>query len=80
MKKTSVYLDDEHVERLRRVAEAEGRSQAEVLRDAILMYADKVSANAKGPPRTFRMAGVAEGPGGSIADIPEEELLKGFGE
>lgn len=75
MKKTSVYLADEHVERLRRVAEAEGRSQAEVLRDAILLYSSR-----KDPPRTFRMAGVAEGPGGSIADIPEEELLKGFGE
>ena len=75
MKKTSVYLDDEHVERLRRVAEAEGRSQAEVLRDAILMYTSE-----KRPPRTFAMDGVACGPGGSIADIPEEELLKGFGE
>jgi hypothetical protein len=28
----------------------------------------------------FGMARVAEGPGGSIADIPEEGLLKGFGE
>ena len=75
MKKTSVYLDDEHVEQLRRVAEAEGRSQSEVLRDAILL-----DASENRPPRTFAMDGVACGPGGSIADIPEEELLKGFGE
>ncbi len=75
MKKTSVYLDDEHVERLRRIAEAEGRSQADVVRDAILMYQGRPK-----PRRSFAMRGVAEGPGGSVADIPEEELLRGFGE
>ena len=32
------------------------------------------------PPREFAMDGAVEGPGGSIADVPEEELLKGFGE
>jgi hypothetical protein len=51
-----------------------------VLRDAIIMYGDNVDANKKGPHRTFGMTRVAEGPGGSIADIREEELLKGFGE
>ena len=75
MKKTSVYLSDEHVERLRRLAAEEGRSQAEILRDAILTYASKAAR-----PRRFAMDGVACGPGGSIADIPEEELLEGFGE
>lgn len=75
MKKTSVYLDEEHAAELRRLAEAEGRPQAEILRDAILVYA----AQAR-PKRTFKMAGAVKGPGGSIADIPEEELLKGFGE
>ena len=30
--------------------------------------------------RTFAMKGAFRGPGGSIADIPDEELLKGFGE
>jgi predicted transcriptional regulator len=75
MKKTSVYLSDEHVERLKRIASVEGRSQAEVLRDAILMYESKARV-----PRTFVMSGVAAGPGGSVADIPEEELLEGFGE
>lgn len=32
------------------------------------------------PLREFAMDGAVEGPGGSIADVPEEELLKGFGE
>ena len=75
MKKTSVYLEDEHVERLRQLARREGRSQAEVLRDAILVYAERAK-----PDRNFALSGIAEGSGGSIADIPEEELLKGFGE
>jgi predicted transcriptional regulator len=75
MKKTSVYLDDEHAERLRRAAEAEGRPQAEIIRDAIVQYTSR-----RAVPREFAMSGIAEGPGGSVADIPEEELLRGFGE
>ena len=75
MKKTSVYLEDEQVERLRQLAAREGRSQAEILRDAILTYAEQ-----KKRLRKFALAGIADGPGGSVADIPEEELLKGFGE
>jgi predicted transcriptional regulator len=35
VKKTSVYLDDADVERLRRIAAEEGRSQAEVVRAAL---------------------------------------------
>jgi predicted transcriptional regulator len=75
MKKTSLYLPPEHAERLKQLAEAEGRSQAEIVREAILLYANRATL-----PRTFIMAGIAEGPGGSIADMPEEELLEGFGE
>lgn len=59
---------------MRRVAERERRSQAEVLRDAIKAYVERAARE-----RDFVMAGVAEGPGDSVADIPEEELLKGFG-
>ena len=81
MKKTSVYLDDAHVAILKRAADAEGRSQAEILRDAISLYASRGSQ----PPRKFSMAGIAPGIARrlgyrSIADIPEEELLEGFGE
>ncbi|MBI3973956.1 MAG: ribbon-helix-helix protein, CopG family [Chloroflexi bacterium] len=74
MRKTSVYLEDNQVQQLRRVAERERRSQAEVLRDAIKAYVERAARE-----RDFVMAGVAEGPGDSVADIPEEELLKGFG-
>lgn len=75
MRKTSVYLDEEHVERLRQVAAREGRPQAAILRDAIIAYVSKDTER-----RVFACDGVATGPGDSIADMPEEELLKGFGE
>ena len=75
MKKTTIYLPPEHAGRLKQLAEAEGRSQSEIVRDAILLYASRATL-----PRTFVMAGIAEGPGGSAADIPEEELLEGFDE
>jgi hypothetical protein len=80
-KKTSVYLDEEHVARLKRAAEAEGRSQAEVLRDAIPLYPSRADQ----PPRTFAIDAIAPGIASrfgyrSIADIPENELLAGFGE
>lgn len=70
-----MYLGDEHVARLRQLAAREGRSQAEILRDAIVAYAERGKVD-----RHFALTGIAEGPGGSVADIPEEELLKGFGE
>ncbi len=38
MKKTSVYLSDEDRERLARLAERKGKSQAWVLREALLAY------------------------------------------
>jgi hypothetical protein len=75
MKKTSVYLDAEHAARLKRAAEAEGRSQAEILRDAILMY-----TNAPSQPRSFAMDGVVSVPGLSAVDLSDEEMLEGFGE
>lgn len=38
MRKTSVYLSDEDRERLARLAEREGKSQALILREALAMY------------------------------------------
>lgn len=75
MRKTSVYLteDDEHL--LARLAAREGSSQAEVLRKAVRAYEAIVVAD-----RNFALSGSADGPGGSVADIPEEELLAGFGQ
>jgi predicted transcriptional regulator len=74
VKKTSVYLDDSDVERLSRLAAAEGRSQAEVIRSALAAYEATQTA-----PRVFALDGTWEGDGSSVADVPEEELLAGFG-
>jgi predicted transcriptional regulator len=75
MKKTSVYLEEEQLRRLQQLAEAERRSQSEILRDAIMLYPLPASR----PPRKFAMDGIFRGTGTSVADIPEEELLEGFG-
>lgn len=74
MNKTSVYLTDEEAARLAALAAREGTSQAEVIRRAIRTYEPERRGD-----RTFTLVGCAEGPGGSVADIPEEELLEGFG-
>jgi hypothetical protein len=75
MRKTSVYLDEEQAERLARLARQEGRPQAEILREAVANYQP-------GPPqdRNFVLAGSGHGDGSSIADVPDEDLLAGFGE
>jgi predicted transcriptional regulator len=75
MRKTSVYLDEDQVERLARLARQEGRPQAEILREAVATYQPRPSQD-----RNFALAGSGHGDGSSIADVPEEELLKGFGE
>ena len=77
MRKTSVYLDDERADRLARLARQEGRSQAEVLREAIDAYepkpaSDRDFALAAGFPRI-------DADRRSISQIPERELLQGFG-
>jgi hypothetical protein len=75
MRKTSVYLDEHQAERLAKLARQEGRPQAEILREAVASYEPKPSQD-----RNFSLAGSGHGDGSSIADVPEEELLKGFGE
>ena len=75
MKQYTITLDDEQVERLKRMAETEMKSEEQLLRDLISRYAVE-----SGHERVFAMDGIVEGPGGSIADIPDDELLKGFGE
>jgi len=74
MKKTSVYLDDVDLERLHRLVRREGRTQAEIIREAIAAYEAQHL-----PDRAFAVAGSFEGDGTSVADMPEEELLRGFG-
>jgi hypothetical protein len=75
MRKTSVYLDEDQAERLARLAREEGRPQAEILREAVATYQPKPSQD-----RNFALAGSGHGDGSSIADVPEEDLLEGFGE
>jgi predicted DNA-binding protein len=78
MRKTSVYLDDELAERLSLLAREEGRSQATILREALATYRPKPSQD-----RNFALASGFEridGDPRSISEIPEAELLEGFGE
>jgi predicted transcriptional regulator len=77
VRKTSVYLDDELAGRLARLARELGRSQAEVLRDAIATYEPRSSVD-----RTFALASGFEridDDQRAISEIPEPELLDGFG-
>lgn len=74
MDKTSVYLSRRDRERLARLARQEGISQAEVIRKALAAYVPEPRG-----PRDFALSRSGDGPGGSIADVPEEELLEGFG-
>lgn len=77
VRKTSVYLDDALSERLAQLAREEGKSQAEVLREAIAAYRpsssrDRGFALAAG----FRRVDADRRP---ISEIGEDELLDGFG-
>jgi predicted DNA-binding protein len=77
MRKTSVYLDNEQAARLARLARELGRSQADVLREAIATYQPEPIRD-----RDFAVAAgftrIDEDPR-PISQIPEEELLEGFG-
>ena len=75
VRKTSVYLSDEAAERLAQLAAIEGRPQAQIIRDALALYERPMLVD-----RNFAMFDTGEGDGRSVADIPEEELLEGFGE
>jgi predicted DNA-binding protein len=77
VRKTSVYLSERESARLAELARSEGRSQAEIIRDAILAYippgtGDRDFALAAGFPR------IDHDPR-PISEIPEDELLDGFG-
>lgn len=77
-KKTSVYLDPDQARRLTDLADILGRSQAEIIRDAIAKYdpigkGDRNFALARG----FRRI---DGDPRPISEIPDTDLLDGFGE
>jgi hypothetical protein len=75
MKPYTVMLTDEQIERIRRMAETVMKPEDQFVRDIIDRYTVE-----SGFERYFAMDGAGRGPGGSIADVPEEELMKGFGE
>ncbi len=75
MKKTSVYLSNEDEDRLEWLARLEGASRAAIIRRAIAGYVPQQVGD-----RNFAGAGSGEGPGDSVCDLSEEELLQGFGE
>lgn len=74
MQKTSVYLSAEEAARLATLAERERTSRAEVIRRAIRSYEPSVRGD-----RNFAVVGSGEGPGDSVADHTDDELLDGFG-
>jgi predicted DNA-binding protein len=78
MRKTSVYLDDEQARRLARLSRAAGRPQSQIIREAIAEYEPPASGD-----RNFALAGNFERVDGDprpISEIPEDELMRGFGE
>lgn len=74
MNKTSVYLSAEETTRLAALAKREGTSQAEVIRRAIKSYQPLRRGD-----RDFALSGAASGPGTSVAELTDEELMTGFG-
>ncbi|HUP66005.1 MAG TPA: CopG family transcriptional regulator [Thermoanaerobaculia bacterium] len=73
MRKTTIYLPDELKSDVERIAEAENRTEADVIRDAIAVA---VSARRPEPPRIPLFDGELSDP--TIAERVEE-LLEGFG-
>jgi len=78
VRKTSVYLSEDESRRLAELAGSEGRSQAEIIRAAILAYVPRSADDGN-----FALAAGFEridSDPRSISEIPEEELFEGFGE
>lgn len=74
MKKTSLYLEPWVDRDLRRIAEAEGKSKAEVIREALAARAMDAS-----PQPRIKAIGVFSGTPGDVADNVDR-YLEGFGE
>ena len=75
MEQARVHLTEAKTDVLSALTEREGRSKASVLRAALAAYEAQTFV-----PRYFSLDGCVTGDGTSIADVPDEELLKGFGE
>jgi hypothetical protein len=73
MVKTTVYLEPEQAAALRRAAAQSGRSQAQVIRDAIRRE------TAEAPPRVFKSHGSGRRRGEPLAETADELRRLGFG-
>jgi len=73
MVKTTVYLEDRDAAALRRLAAESGRSQAEIIREAISR-----TTQAAGP-RRLRSAGVGRGSGEPVARNADEIVRRELG-
>jgi predicted transcriptional regulator len=71
MHRTTIYLDEALHERVRQLADASGRTQAAVIRDAVLAYTT-------GGQRPSSI-GLGQSGRGDLSE-QAEELLEGFGE
>jgi len=72
--KTTTYLDTADYRRLQALAKSEGRSAAELIREAVAEYAQRRAA-----PRAPRSLGAFRSGDGSLS-VRTDELLIGFGE
>lgn len=77
MRKTSVYLSERESRRLAELARAEGRSQAAIIREAITAYVP--AANGDGDFALAAGFARRDDDPRPISEIPEDELLDGFG-
>ena len=78
MRKTSVYLSEAESRRLAELASSEGRSRAEIIREAITQYIPRGE-----PDGDFALAAGfsrIDTDARSISEIPDGELFDGFGQ
>jgi hypothetical protein len=71
--RTTVYLDEDAYEELKRIAQKEGRVTAELVREAIAEYTSKRTRR-----RTPRSLGAGTSKRGDLSERAED-LLKGMG-
>ena len=77
MRKTSVYLTERESRRLAELTRSEGRSQAQIIREAIAAYVPPGGGDGE-----FALAAGfmrIDDDLRPISEIPEDELLDGFG-
>jgi hypothetical protein len=72
--KTTVYLEAEAYERLKRIAHEEGRTTAELVREAVAEYAER-----RAPRRPPASLGIGHSGRGDVSERAEE-LLRGMGD